>query len=175
MLNNDILRRIRHVFDFNDTKMIGLFRSGGTTVTRDQLSVWMKKEEEPDFVMCDDSTFSTFLNGLIIGNRGAKENSPPAPDARLTNNMILMKLKIALDLKSEDMLEIVHLAEFRISKHELSAFFRKPGHKHYRECLDQFLRNFLSGMTLKYRGKVTTTDTKTGTNTGTSANNTSEK
>jgi uncharacterized protein YehS (DUF1456 family) len=69
MLNNDILRRIRHVFDFIDTKMIGLFRSGGTTVTRDQLSVWMKKEEEPEVVMSDDSTFSTFLNGLIIENR----------------------------------------------------------------------------------------------------------
>jgi uncharacterized protein YehS (DUF1456 family) len=63
-----------------------------------------------------------------------------------------MKLKIALNLKAEDVLEILELAEFRISKHELSAFFRKPGHKHYRECKDQILRNFLQGMQLKYRG-----------------------
>jgi len=62
-----------------------------------------------------------------------------------------MKLKIALNLKAEDVLEIMELAGFLMSKHELSAFFRKPGHKHYRECKDQILRNFLKGMQLKYR------------------------
>jgi uncharacterized protein YehS (DUF1456 family) len=50
--------------------------------------------------------------------------------------------------------EILELAEFRLSKHELSAFFRKPGHKHYRECKDQILRNFLQGMQIKYRDSV---------------------
>ena len=62
-----------------------------------------------------------------------------------------MKLKIALNLKSEDVLEILQLAEFQLSKHELSAFFRKPGHKHYRDCKDQVLRNFLKGLQMKYR------------------------
>ncbi len=155
MLNNDTLRRIRYTFDFNDTKMIGMFRLGGLKVTREQLSNWLKKDDDPEFVECDDPSFSVFLNGLIIENRGAREEHPPQPDKKLTNNMVLMKLKIALDLKSEDVLAILQLAEFRISKHELSAFFRKPGHKHHRECLDQFLRNFLTGMKLKYRDKKT--------------------
>lgn len=63
-----------------------------------------------------------------------------------------MKLKIALNLKAEDVLEIMALADLKISKHELSAFFRKPAHKHFRECQNQILRNFLKGMQLKYRG-----------------------
>ncbi|MCK5739315.1 DUF1456 family protein, partial [bacterium] len=58
---------------------------------------------------------------------------------------------IALNLKAEDMLEILALAGFRMSKHELSAFFRKAGHKHFRVCKDQILRNFLKGAQLKYR------------------------
>ena len=62
-----------------------------------------------------------------------------------------MKFKIALNLKAEDVLEIMDLAAFGISKHELSAFFRRPGHKHYRACKDQILRNFLKGVQLKYR------------------------
>lgn len=153
MVNNDTLRRIRYVFDYNDTQMVGIFRLGGMQVTRQQLCEWLKKDDEEGYVVCNDPECSVFLNGLIIQNRGPKEDSPPAPDERLTNNMVLMKLKIALNLKSEDVLGIMLLAEFRISKHELSAFFRKPGHKHYRECLDQFLRNFLNGMKLKYRDK----------------------
>jgi uncharacterized protein YehS (DUF1456 family) len=58
-------------------------------------------------------------------------------------------------MKAEEILEIIGLANFSISKHELSAFFRRPGHKHYRFCNDQILRYFLKGMQLKYRGNET--------------------
>jgi uncharacterized protein YehS (DUF1456 family) len=62
-----------------------------------------------------------------------------------------MKLKIALNLQAEEVLIMLATAGFQMSKHELSAFFRKSTHKHYRECKDQILRNFLKGMQLKYR------------------------
>ncbi|AYC06892.1 Glutamate synthase (NADPH) large chain [Vibrio cholerae] len=51
-----------------------------------------------------------------------------------------------MNLKAEDILEILQLADFRLSKHELSAFFRKPDNKHYRECKDQVLKSFLLGL-----------------------------
>ena len=63
-----------------------------------------------------------------------------------------MKLKIAFNLKAEDTLALLALNDVVISKHELSAFFRKPGHRHRRACKDQVLRNFLKGLQLKYRG-----------------------
>ncbi|MCD4721302.1 MAG: DUF1456 family protein [Desulfobacula sp.] len=151
MTNNDILRRIRYVFDFNDSKMIAIFGLTDHQVTRAQISDWLKKDDDPAYQKCSDTHLAIFLNGLINDKRGKKEGAQPEPEKRLTNNIIFMKLKIALNLKAEDVLEIMDLADLSISKHELSAFFRRPGHKHYRDCKNQILRNFLRGMQLKYR------------------------
>nr|WP_321242090.1 DUF1456 family protein [uncultured Tolumonas sp.] len=151
MTNNDILRRLRYTFDFNDTKMIAVFGLADHQVTRAQVSNWLKNDSDPDYQACNDATFALFLNGLINEKRGKKEGAQPAPEQSLTNNIIFRKLKIALDLKDDDILALMDLADLRISKHELSAFFRKPDHKHYRECKDQILRNFLKGIQLKLR------------------------
>jgi uncharacterized protein YehS (DUF1456 family) len=150
MTNNDVLRRIRYVFDFGDDKMIKLFAQAECAVTREQVSNWLKKEDRDDFQVLDDSLLATFLNGFINDRRGKKDGAQPEPETRLTNNIILRKLKIALDLKDDDILAIMKLAGVSLSRHELSAFFRRAGHKHYRECKDQMLRNFLRGMQLKY-------------------------
>tara|TARA_R110001592_G_scaffold363352_2_gene684825 strand:- start:97100 stop:97696 length:597 start_codon:yes stop_codon:yes gene_type:complete len=154
MTNNDILRRIRYTFDFNDTKMMAIFGLADIQVTREQVSQWLKKEEDPAYQNCSDALLATFLNGLITEKRGKKDGAQPAPEKRLTNNIIFMKLKIAFNLKAEDILEIMELANFSLSKHELSAFFRKADHKNHRECKDQVLRNFLKGMQLKHRGEA---------------------
>ncbi len=151
MTNNDILRRIRYTFDFNDSKMIAVFGLADHQVTRAQISDWLKKDDDPAYQKCSDTQLSIFLNGLINDKRGKKEGPQPVPEQRLTNNIIFRKLRIALNLKAEDVLEIMDLAGLPISKHELSAFFRRPGHKHYRDCNDQILRNFLTGVQLKYR------------------------
>ncbi len=151
MTNNDILRRIRYVFNFDDSKMIAIFGLADYEVTREQISDWLKQEEDPAFQECSDTQLSIFLNGLINDKRGKKEGPQPEPDKCLTNNIIFRKLKIALNLKAEDVLEIMALSNLRMSKHELSAFFRSPNHRNYRVCKDQILRNFLSGMQIKYR------------------------
>lgn len=154
MTNNDILRRLRYTFDFNDTKMMTIFSLTGHEVTREQLSDWLKKDDDPAYQNCTDTQMAIFLNGLIIDRRGKKEGPQPTPEKRLNNNIIFRKLKIALNLQAEDILELLRLADVKISKHELSAFFRKPEHKHYRECKDQILRNFLNGIQLKYRDSI---------------------
>lgn len=151
MVNNDILRRLRYTFDFDDNKMISLFKLAGCTVTRQLVSDWLKKEDDPAYQNCSDTQLAIFLNGLIIDKRGKREGPQPEPEKRLSNNIILTKLKIALNFKAEDMLDVFTLADTPVSKPELSAFFRKPGHKHYRECKDQLLRKFLQGLQLKYR------------------------
>ncbi len=153
MTNNDILRRLRYIFDLNDSAMIAIFGQADYEVTREELSDWLKKDDDPAFKKCNDTRLAVFLNGLINDKRGKKEGAQPEPEKRLTNNIIFVKLKIALDLKAEEIIELLSLSGFHIGKHELSAFFRKPGHKHYRECKDQILRNFLKGVQLKYRGE----------------------
>ena len=154
MTNNDILRRIRYIFDFNDNKMIAVFGLADYKVTREQISDWLKKDDDPAYQPCSDTQLAIFLNGLINDKRGKKEGAQPEPEQHLTNNIIFMKLKIALNLKADNVLEILSLVDMNISKHELSAFFRKTDHKHYRKCKDQILRNFLKGVQLKYRDNV---------------------
>jgi len=151
MTNNDVLRRLRYTFDYSDSKMIALFAIADVTVTREQISNWLKKEEDPDYKNCSDVQLASFLNGLITDKRGKKEGPQPKPEKSLNNNIVFRKLRIALNLQAEDILDIMALADLKISKHELSAFFRKPDHKHFRSCKDQILRNFIKGLQLKFR------------------------
>lgn len=151
MKANDILRRIRYILDLDDTTMIGLFAAADFEVTRAQTSAWLKKEDDAGYEECPDVLLATFLNGLINQKRGRKDGPQPAPEERLTNNIIFRKLKIAFDLQAADILSLLALADLHISKHELSALFRRPGHKHYRECQDQILRNFLHGLQITHR------------------------
>ncbi|MFT5808614.1 MAG: hypothetical protein ACI9LG_002931 [Moritella dasanensis] len=151
MTNNDILRRIRYTFNFSDNKMIALFKQAEADITRGEISDWLKKDDDAAYVSCSDTQMATFLNGLINENRGKKDGPQPEPEHAINNNIILRKLKIALDLKNEDVLDLLELAGFRLGKHELSAFFRKADHKHFRECKDQVLRNFLAGLQIKHR------------------------
>lgn len=151
MHNNDILRRLRYTFDLSDTQMMSLFASGGFEASRAEISYWLKAEDDPECVPIYDKDLAAFLNGFINLKRGKKEGPQPKPEKSLSNNIILRKLKIALNLRDDDMIEIFKLARFTVSKHELSALFRRPEQKQYRPCKDQFLRNFLFGLQLKYR------------------------
>ncbi len=154
MTNSDILRRLRYTFDINDSKMIALFALADAQVSREQISNWLKKEDDPEHKNISDTQLATFLNGFINDKRGKRAGPQPVPEKRISNNIVLKKLKIALHLNDEDLSEIVGLADFSMSKHELTALFRKAGHKNYRECKDQVLRNFLKGLQLKYRPDV---------------------
>lgn len=70
----------------------------------------------------------------------------------MTNNEIIKKLRIALDLKELDMVEIFELSGYEIKKSELSGIFRKEGHKNYKECSDLVLNHFLNGYIIHRRG-----------------------
>lgn len=152
MTNNDVLKRLRYAFDYSDSQMMEIFAHAGEDVSREQVCNWLKPEEDEDFVSCEDVVLATFLNGLIVALRGKKDGPQPVAEERLSNNMILMKLRIALNLKSDEMLLMLEDVDMELSQHELTALFRKPGHKHYRECKDQILRKFLKAVQLKFRG-----------------------
>jgi uncharacterized protein YehS (DUF1456 family) len=153
MSNNDILRTLRYTFHYHDHKMKEIFALGGKDITFEEVALWLKKEEDPDFVKLYDKDLTHFLDGLIVANRGKREGAAPVVEKKLNNNGILRRLKIALNLQDDGMLEIFGLRGFRLSKHELSAFFRNPAQAQYRECKDQVLRNFLMGLQEKYRGE----------------------
>jgi uncharacterized protein YehS (DUF1456 family) len=151
MTNNYILCRLIEIFNFNDAQVVAVFGLAEPEVSPKQISACLKDEHDPSYKRCSDTMLATFLNGLINDKRGKKEGPQPEPVIQLTNNIIFTKLKIALNLKAEDVMEIMALAGVKISKYELSAFSRKQHHKNYRECKNQFLLNFLNGVQLKYR------------------------
>ncbi|MEO9873045.1 YehS family protein [Ekhidna sp.] len=153
MNNNDVLRRIRYTFDYGDDKIIRIFELGGKEVSREQISNWLKKDDDPDQKSIYDQDLAVFLNGFIVKHRGKKDGDQPKPEKKLNNNVVFRKLKIALNLRDEDIIHLFDLAKFEVSKHEISAIFRKPTQKQYRLCKDQFLRNFLQGLQVKHRGE----------------------
>lgn len=151
MTNNDILRRLRYTFELSDDKMIKIFALADKEVTRAEISEWLKKDDQPDYKSIYDIDLAIFLNGFINLKRGKKEGEQPKPEKKLNNNIIFRKLRIALAFTDDDIVEALALVNFRISKHELSAFFRNPSQNQYRPCKDQILRNFIHGIQVKFR------------------------
>lgn len=153
MTNNDVLRRLRYTFEYTDSKMMSFFKLADVEVTRAEVSDWLKSDDDEAFVELEDKKLAAFLNGLIIAYRGKKEGKTPDNEMFLNNNDVLKKLKIAYELKSEDIIELFQLAGKKVSKHELSSFMRRPTQPQYRELMDQYLRNFLYGLQLKMKAK----------------------
>ena len=175
MDNNDILIRLRYALDIRDTDMVKIFKLGGAELTQEEVKKLLIKsketyryndevdvheviEEKDQNIKCKNSTLESFLNGFIILKRGKQDPKlgqseiPELKNSENPNNIMLKKLKIALSLTSDDMLDILEKAGVIVTKGELSALFRKEGHKHYKECGDKYARNFLKGLAIKIRG-----------------------
>jgi uncharacterized protein YehS (DUF1456 family) len=155
MINNDVLRSIRYMLDLSDNKVLELIAlpAPGFAIEKQELDGFLKKEGEEGFVECRDVVLAHFLDGLVQHYRGKDERQPPRPvEKRVNNNVVLKKLRVAFELKDVDMHQVFAEAGFPISKPEMSALFRQPGHKNFRLCGDQLLRNFLKGLTLRVRG-----------------------
>ena len=149
MINNDILRRISTTFNLADDKILENFLLGQCTVSPDELALFFKEKNEVSYQAVSDSQLASFLNGLIITMRGKGDGPERLPEQDLTNNMIFNKLKIALSLKADDVIEILSLAGLELGKYELSAYFRNVNHKHYKACSDKVLSAFLKGLKAK--------------------------
>lgn len=155
MINNDVLRSVRYMLDLGDLHVIELIRLAepDAPVERADVQAFLRKEDEPGAALLGDRLLAAFLDGLVIHCRGRQEGAPPrVPEKRLNNNMILKKLRVAFELKDVDLAEIFQASGHPVSKPELSALFRQPGHKNFRLCGDQLLRYFLRGLTLRLRG-----------------------
>ncbi len=150
MDNNDIMRRLRYALNINDQEMAVVFSHDKYNITPAEVNNLLKKEDEEGFTICSDEIITHFLDGLIIQKRGPRDpGKPEVKNTYLNNNTILKKLRIALEMKEEDMIATFTKGGFAISKPELTALFRKKGHVHYRDCGDQLMRRFLKGLSVK--------------------------
>lgn len=175
MNNNDILIRLRYALDIKDSDMIEIFNLGGINVSKEELlRILLNPKKDDDFKIEEDGFIASkdmkklnnhmlesFFNGFIILKRGKQEKSSSESekhnfmikDNKSVNNVMLKKIKIALSLTGEDMLDIFELSGITLSKSELSAVLRREGQRNYKECGDRYARNFLKGLAIKYRNK----------------------
>ena len=152
MLNNDVLRSLRFMLDINDAKVAEIAALSGLELSESDISNFLKRDDEEGFTPCSDEVFAHILDGLVVFRRGRDDSRPaPAIELPMTNNIVLKKLRVAFELKETDLHDIMQAADFPVSKPELSALFRKADHNNYRVCGDQWLRNFLKGLTLRLR------------------------
>jgi uncharacterized protein YehS (DUF1456 family) len=154
MTNNDVFRRLRYAININNQTVIEIFKMSGLKMGQSDITALVKKEDEEVYLECSDEVLESFLDGLIAHKRGKREGEADQAKKRaahLSNNDILKKIRIALELKEDEMLAVFKLAQFPTSKSELTALFRSRDHENYKECGDQLLRNFLKGLTLRNR------------------------
>lgn len=162
MNNNDLLTRLRYALDLSDSEMVDIFELGGQSMSRKKVDALLKKSEENSddveaenkYVLdCSDEMLERFLNGFITFKRGPKDGPEPKLELnhKNANNLFLKKVKIALSLTSDDILDLLEDEGVEISKGELSAVLRKEGHRNYKPCGDRYIRNFLRGLTEEYR------------------------
>jgi uncharacterized protein YehS (DUF1456 family) len=152
--NNDLLRRLRYALNLNGVSIAEICALAGHHIGPVEVLNLLKKEDEKGFVVCDDAVMGAFLDGLITSRRGPRDapaGAAQAADGPLNNNLILRKLRIALELNDADMLAVFKQAGISLSKPELSALFRGVGQRNYKECGDQLLRNFVRGLTLGFK------------------------
>ena len=152
MINNDVIRSVRYMLNISEFKLVEIVQLGGGEVSQSKMNAYIKREDEPGFEECPQNVMARFLNGVIYFKRGKDESRPPLAPELPTNNVVLKKLRVAFELKDDDIIAFLEESGFKVTKTELSAFFRKEGHHNYRPCGDQFLRNFLKGLTTKLRG-----------------------
>ena len=153
--------------DMNKKSLIRLeiFKLGGVTVSPEEMPKLLTKSLEKDVEVPEDydqmkvnnKTLEAFFNGLITHKRGPMpkkegQETPVQEKPDHTNNMVLKKLKVACQLTTEEMLDVLDDGGIAVSKGELGAIMRKPGHRNYKECGDNFTRKFLKGLSVRYRG-----------------------
>ena len=152
MTNNDYLRSIRFLLDVGDAKLVEIMKLSGISVPLEDVKSYLLNEEDSGYLKCSDEVMAHFLDGLVYFKRGKDESRPVVPfEFPITNNTVLKKLRVAFELKEDDMHDVLKNAGFSVGRSELSALLRKKDHINYRECGDQFLRNFLKGLTMKIR------------------------
>lgn len=153
MINNDVLRSVRYMLNVDDDALAAIVQLGGGEASTADVRAFLLRDDEPGYRVCGDRVMAHFLDGLVVHRRGRDESAAARPvEKSITNNTVLKKLRVAFELREDDLLAIMTAAGFPVSKPEINALFRNPAHRNFRPCGDQFLRNFLKSLTARLRG-----------------------
>jgi uncharacterized protein YehS (DUF1456 family) len=144
---NEILYRIKKALNLTETEMLEAYALAEYPMEAEHLDAMLKRRQDKGFALCSYEELGVFLDGLIILRRGPSPKKAKDDDAvALTNNLILKKLRIALELKEPETEIIFNLADVMLTKQELKSLFRNESHKNFKACSDALLMAFLEGL-----------------------------
>ena len=144
---NEILYRIQKALNLTLEEIVEAYKLEEYEMEEKHLESLLARRQEKDFMLCSYEELGIFLDGLVTLKRGpSPKKSNDDAVVELTNNLILKKLRIALELKEAETEIIFGLAEVELSKQQLASLFRKEGHKNFKECSDELLMAFLDGL-----------------------------
>ena len=144
---NEILYRIKKALNLSESEMLQVYALEAYPMEASHLASLLVRRQDKTFILCSYEELGVFLDGLISLKRGTSSNKPAEDEAvELNNNLILKKLRIALNLKEAETEIIFGLADIELSKQQLSSLFRKEGHKNFKVCSDELLLAFLEGL-----------------------------
>ncbi len=144
---NEILYRLQQALGLSLDEMLKAYELAEYPMEQEHLEALLKRRQDKGFHLCSYEELGVFLDGLIILKRGPSPKKANEDDAvPLTNNLILKKLRVALELKEPETELIFNLADVMLSKQELKSLFRKEEHKNFKPCSNALLMVFIEGL-----------------------------
>ncbi|RUM75737.1 MAG: DUF1456 domain-containing protein [Sulfurovum sp.] len=144
---NDILFKIKTALSLDNESIIKAYALVEHEMTTARLTNILKRHQDKGYEEATYEELGLFLDGLVLLKRG--ENTTPKSEeeiVELTNNLILKKLRVALNLKETELVVLFALAEVTITKRQIGSLFRKEGGKNFKSCSDELLLSFLEGL-----------------------------
>ena len=145
MKPSEVIKSIKDALNLNRRQILHIYELEDYPITLDRIDAILKNRSKKNSANATYEELGVFLDGLISYKRG-KKDTPPPQDVILDNNLILKKLRVALNLKEFEIAMIFELADFEISKNLIKDFFRNPNHPKFKECDNKTLKAFLDGL-----------------------------
>ncbi|HSC66521.1 MAG TPA: DUF1456 family protein [Cellvibrio sp.] len=149
MRTNDIFRKITQSFALDTVQIQALFSPSDIDLTDKDVANLLKTDYQPGFEAMPEYILIVFLNNLIDQKRGKKVDAVAEvieKHAKISNNDVLKKLRIAFVLHEQDLRDALKLVTIELTKSDLAALFRKAGHEHYKVCDDDLVLDFIEGI-----------------------------
>ncbi len=144
---NEIFYRIQKALNLTHEEIIQAYKLEDYSMEASRLASLLSRRQDKAFQLCSYEELGVFLDGLVSLKRGPSPKKSDDNEAvELSNNLILKKLRIALELKETETEIIFGLADIELSKQQLASLFRKESHKNFKECSDELLMAFLDGL-----------------------------
>ncbi len=151
MRTNDIFRKITQSLTLGNLQIQQLFALSAIDLNDKEIANLLKTDYQPGFEPMPDYVLLIFLNNLIEQQRGKKNDAEQEvieKHAKISNNDVLKKLRIAYNLHEQHVRDALKLATIELTKSDLAALFRKPGHVHFKACDDELVLDFIEGLGL---------------------------